>query len=230
MSDSLTERQTQILAFIRDFLGQHQRPPTLREIGRALAIRSTNGVRKQLIALEEKGHITRTPGQSRGIEIVRSARVNRRFAEAGRSEDRHELRAVPLLSKEAHSRFPNRLLDPSPRTFGIDPALHAGRSGASLLFARAGDNGMESGGVLYGDLVLVKQVPVRELDEGELVAALVGKTLVVRHFFVEDGNIRLSAGLRPGGAGSPTVPDISFVPGSPDGLVLGRVRLVMRTI
>lgn len=222
MSETLTERQTQILEFIRDFLRQHQRPPTLREIGRALAIRSTNGVRKQLIALEDKGYITRSPGQSRGIEVVRSAAGERHAFDTERSPGA-SLETIPLLSEHAHSRHPNRLLDASPTTFGIDPSLLAKVAPESLLLARVGDNGLEGGGVLYGDLVLVEQVPVRELDEGELVAALVGETLVVRRFFVEDGNIRLSAE-------SSTVPDISFVPGSPDGHVLGRVRLIVRKV
>lgn len=53
-----TGRQLQVLNVIRDFIAANGLPPTIREIGNALGIRSTNGVCDHLKALERRGLIT----------------------------------------------------------------------------------------------------------------------------------------------------------------------------
>lgn len=68
---ALTPRQAQILAFIADHLFEAGYPPTLREIGDCVGIKSTNGVNDHLKALEKKGFIERAPMRSRGIRILR---------------------------------------------------------------------------------------------------------------------------------------------------------------
>lgn len=65
-----TPRQQQYLDFIRRFIAAHGYPPTLREIGRELGIRSTNGVNDGLRALEKKGWIKRDIEKARGIVLV----------------------------------------------------------------------------------------------------------------------------------------------------------------
>lgn len=67
---SLTDRQARILDFVRGYLAANGYPPTLREIGAHMGIRSTNGVNDHLRALERKGHIERLPLLSRGIRLV----------------------------------------------------------------------------------------------------------------------------------------------------------------
>jgi repressor LexA len=64
----LTKRQEEVLGYLR----QHCRTfgPTVREIAAALEITSPNGVVCHLRALERKGRIRRTPGISRGIEVL----------------------------------------------------------------------------------------------------------------------------------------------------------------
>lgn len=66
----LTERQHEILLFIRGHIEAKGYPPTLREIGTRFAIRSTNGVNDHLRALERKGHIVRRDRLSRGMRVV----------------------------------------------------------------------------------------------------------------------------------------------------------------
>lgn len=65
-----TARQAAILSWIRDYIARERMPPTLREIGKAFAIRSTNGVNDHLRALERKGLIRRRDMASRGIVVV----------------------------------------------------------------------------------------------------------------------------------------------------------------
>lgn len=66
----LTVRQRAVLEWIRRFIRFHRYPPTVREIGAAFGIRSTNGVDGHLRALERQGAIVREPWEHRGIRLV----------------------------------------------------------------------------------------------------------------------------------------------------------------
>lgn len=69
-SRPLTSRQQMVLAFITEYLHDNGSPPTLREIGKHMGIRSTNGVNDHLRALERKGYLVRRDMLSRGIRVV----------------------------------------------------------------------------------------------------------------------------------------------------------------
>jgi repressor LexA len=71
MRDAPTEPQQKIYNFIREYTRREGRPPTNREIGQAVGIRSTGHVDHHLTALEHKGWITRVHGKSRGIQLQR---------------------------------------------------------------------------------------------------------------------------------------------------------------
>jgi repressor LexA len=64
---ALTQRQRQALQFITDCLSDRGYPPTLREIGEHMGIRSTNGVNDHLKALERKGYLVREELKSRAL-------------------------------------------------------------------------------------------------------------------------------------------------------------------
>ena len=68
----LTDRQRAVLEFISESISDRGFPPTLREIGNRLGIRSTNGVNDHLRALERKGYLTREDMKSRTLRLVRS--------------------------------------------------------------------------------------------------------------------------------------------------------------
>src|SRR5579863_7592230 len=63
----LTQRQQMVLDFIRESIHDRGYPPTLREIGARMGIRSTNGVNDHLRALERKGYLTREDMKSRAL-------------------------------------------------------------------------------------------------------------------------------------------------------------------
>src|SRR5204862_2176967 len=66
----LTKRQEQTLDFIRSSIEDRGYPPTLREIGEHMGIRSTNGVNDHLRALERKGYLTREDLKSRALRPI----------------------------------------------------------------------------------------------------------------------------------------------------------------
>ena len=68
----LTARQKAVLEYISDSIHVRGYPPTLREIGNHLGIRSTNGVNDHLRALERKGYLTREDMKSRTLRLMKT--------------------------------------------------------------------------------------------------------------------------------------------------------------
>src|SRR5207253_10346077 len=66
---ALSDRQQRMLQFIRQYVSEHGRPPTVREIGLAVGISSTSVVDYTLRTLERDGHLRRERELSRGIEL-----------------------------------------------------------------------------------------------------------------------------------------------------------------
>jgi len=77
---TLSERQVRILEFIETYLGEHDYPPTIREIGKAVGISSTSVVKYNLERLQDKGKIKRSGEVSRGLRLL----DNPRFAPSTR--------------------------------------------------------------------------------------------------------------------------------------------------
>jgi SOS-response transcriptional repressor LexA len=68
--DALTERQQEMLAFIRSQVRSRGYPPTFREIAKAMGIHSPNGVLCHIKALVRKGRIEREWNRSRSLKVV----------------------------------------------------------------------------------------------------------------------------------------------------------------
>jgi repressor LexA len=104
MRTGLSERQREILRFIRAYWEEYGRPPTNREIGEAIGVRSTGHVDYHLRMLEQKGYLQRDPNTSRGL------RPGPRFTEA------FEETPAPT-----HGRAPLPLRDVAPRLVPLPP-------------------------------------------------------------------------------------------------------------
>lgn len=70
MTTRLTARQEEVVRTIQSEQSQRGVPPTLRELGRALGITSTNGVSDALKALERKGYLVREPRKTRCMRLT----------------------------------------------------------------------------------------------------------------------------------------------------------------
>jgi SOS-response transcriptional repressor LexA len=66
----VTPGQLRVLRFVASFAAEHGYSPTLREIGAALGIRSTNGVDDHLSALERKGYVRRSENKARSLVVL----------------------------------------------------------------------------------------------------------------------------------------------------------------
>ena len=100
-AEELTDRQQRVLQFIEAQIKKNGYPPTIREIGKHLGIKSTNGVNDHLNALERKGYVKRQEHKSRTLAVVQSK------PEAAPSKKLHlvemddDIIEVPLLGKVA---------------------------------------------------------------------------------------------------------------------------------
>lgn len=164
----LTARQRQILRFIADYKARHGVPPTLREIARHLQI-YLRGVQYHLERLEKAGYLTRTPRQSRGIEL--------------RQEQRATL--TPLLGRVAAGK-PVLSEEHVEGSYPL-PQEWTGR-GESFLLKVQGDS-MRDAHIIDGDLVLV--MVQREALPGDIVVAMVDDEVTVKRFQLDGKRVVL---------------------------------------
>ncbi len=210
----LTERQDQVYEHIRAYVREQGKPPTLKEIGAALSIRSMNGVSKHLAALEQKGYIRRTPNEARGIALV----------DAGTDPYAFDT-DVPslLLVSRTDSAQPERLRRRPKGALFADPLFLADADEDKCVIGRAGDDGMSKAGILKGDYLVIEEMNQRRLTDGTVVAALVGESLLARHFYLSSGRCRLRPADR-------TYSEETFTVKDPGCHVIGPVRSVMRRL
>lgn len=71
----LTQKQSRILSYIRIFIARTGQAPTVREIGNAFGIKSSNGVSDHLKAIEAKGKLKRLEFMPRGLEVIDDLRI-----------------------------------------------------------------------------------------------------------------------------------------------------------
>lgn len=216
MKPRLTQRQNEAYEFIRGYLRDHRKPPTLQEIGDALGIRSTNGVYKLLQALEKKGYITREKHTARSIELVDDDAGDPFAPDAG-------LPNLPLVSRTASDR-PEELRDRPTRFLSVDDRLLPRRCDPDdCLIGRAGDDGMNGAGILKGDFLLIEERPWDELKDGTVAVVLIGEKLLVRTLHVANGRLHLRPADR-------HYSEETFPPGTPECYVIGRVVGLIRTL
>jgi repressor LexA len=208
----LTERQNDALEFIRGYTRERGKPPTLREIGEALGMRSSNGVHKLVGALEAKGYLRREPNVSRGLVLA---------SDEGDAFDLGGGSSLPLLGRvsshepEALRRRPRSWVQVDPRLLGtgVDPA--------ACVIAVAGDDGMVGEAIRKGDLLVVEEVDRRALAAGETVVAILEEQTVARRYAFSAGRIHLRPTER-------SYADETFAPDDPGCHLIGRVVLVIR--
>jgi repressor LexA len=174
VAKELSERQRAIL----DFIVQTQEQgwtPSVREIGRAVGLRSSAAVHKHLNTMETKGVIQRVPGKMRAIEVLQPIPGG-----ATRS-------SVPIVGDIAAG-------EPILAEENLDGHLNlvdeeTARSGAPCFALRVQGESMIDAGILPGDYVIVRQQDVA--DNGDIVVALLDQEATVKYFHREPDHVRL---------------------------------------
>lgn len=167
----LSLRQREILSFIQKALDANGYPPSVREIGEAVGLKSSSTVHSHLVQMERKGFIKRDPTKPRAIEIVGNHNGIVRVPVIGRVTA-----GQPVLAYENIEE-----ILPLPISF-----LH---NSDNVFILRVQGESMINAGILNNDFVLVKQQQFAE--NGDIVVALIGEEATVKRFFQEEVFVRL---------------------------------------
>jgi repressor LexA len=179
MPRPVTDREKEILAFVRQQIQAKGFPPSIREIGKRFGIRSTNGVRTALQALERKGQIKRSPMLSRGIELMQPL-----------TEALSPMFKVPIIGRVA-AGAPLLAEQNIEGTVAVDRDLMSGENTFAL---RVKGDSMVGAGIFDGDLVFAR--PQGDFKRGEIVVAVIGEEATIKYFYPDNGRIRLEPANR----------------------------------
>jgi repressor LexA len=207
---TLTDRQRQVLDYIRRTVSERGYPPTVREIGDAVGLSSPSTIHSHLAALVKAGAIRKDPTKPRAIEILEPAPV----APAARPE-RRDIRDVPLLGRIAAGR-PILATEDLEEVMPLPTELVG--TGPLFMLTVKGDS-MIDAGILDGDHVVVRSQP--DASQGEIVAALVdGEEATVKRFERRGGTVVLHSE-------NPNYEPMVFTDGVQ---ILGKVVSVLRKV
>jgi repressor LexA len=171
----LTDRQKAVLDFISRSIERNGYPPTLREIGEHMGIRSTNGVNDHLKALEKKGYLEREDLKSRALRPVGVATAV--------SLD-GSLVEVPLLGRVAAGE-PILAVEQAEDTVKVD-RFFLGATKEVFALKVKGDSMIEAG-IYDGDFIFVKKQLTAH--KGDIVVAMIGDEATVKYFHPEGDQI-----------------------------------------
>ncbi|HEY7563604.1 MAG TPA: transcriptional repressor LexA [Acidimicrobiia bacterium] len=164
-SSELSERQRQVLTYIRDTVAARGYPPSVREIGEAVGLSSPSTVHSHLSALVKSGFIRRDPTKPRAIEVLDAA-PGSKFRSSGRRH-RADVREVPLVGHIA-AGSPILAAEDVEDVYQLPVSLVG--SGPVFMLRVKGDSMVEAG-ILDKDLVVVERGG--SPATGDIIAALI---------------------------------------------------------
>lgn len=175
--EKLTDKQTQILEYIRHEILAKGYPPSIREICQAVDLKSTSSVHAQLSSLEAKGYIRRDLTKSRSIEIIGD----------DFSLTKRELVNIPIVGTVSCGQ-PILAEQNIEDYFPVPPEYIHNTNNQTFMLRVKGDS-MINVGIYEKDLVIVEQCS--SARNGEIVVALIEDSATVKTFYKENGYIRL---------------------------------------
>ena len=171
----ITDKQREILEYIKEMILKKGYPPAVREICEAVHLKSTSSVHSHLESLEKNGYNRRDPTKPSTIEILDDD-----FALT-----RRELVNVPVIGTVAAGvpiLAEQNIEDYLPIPAGILP-------NKEVFMLKVKGNSMIEAGIYNGDKVIVAKQP--NAENGDKVVALVDDSATVKTFYKENGHFRL---------------------------------------
>ncbi len=175
--NGLSQKQQEILDYIKDKILEKGYPPSVREICAAVDLRSTSSVHAHLETLEKAGYIRKDPTKPRTIEI----------ADDSFYMTRQDLIQVPMVGRVAAGQ--PILAEQNIEEYFPFPSGELRASGKNVFMLDVHGDSMINIGIMDGDRVIVEETSTAR--NGEVVVALVDDSATVKRFFRENGHIRL---------------------------------------
>ena len=171
----ITDKQKEILEYIKEMILKKGYPPAVREICEAVHLKSPSSVHSHLESLEKNGYIRRDPTKPRTIEILDDD-----FALT-----RREVVNVPVIGTVAAGT--PILAEQNIEDYLPIPAEMLPNKEVFMLKVKG--NSMIEAGIYSGDKVIVAKQP--DAENGDKVVALVDDSATVKTFYKENGHFRL---------------------------------------
>jgi repressor LexA len=204
----MTQRQREVLGFMRGFSDKHGAPPTVREIAERFRF-TPRAAFDHLRALERKGMLQRR---------VTDKRVSRMLVLTDRGPERaRREREIPILGKIA-AGAPIFAVENREDVIPVRPEWLAAKGGDVFALRVRGDS-MIQAHIADGDLVLVRKQ--ESAAAGDIVAALIDQEATVKRFTTEGGAVVLKPE-------HPTMKPIVVDPQRADFRILGKVIGLIR--
>jgi repressor LexA len=182
---ALSERQQQIYNFMMRFSQEKGRPPTIREIGKAVGISSTSVVNYNLNILEKAGMIAREKQVSRGLRLTAN----------GKSLADHRIVQLPILGRIVAGK-PLPVPDPESSGFAGDSIsltrdLLPDSDSARLYALHVKGDSMIDASIHDGDIVIMRHQA--SAQNGDLVAAWIRdeQSTTLKRYYREGSKVKL---------------------------------------
>ena len=175
--DELSSRQQEILDLIGQTVQDRGYPPSVREIGDSLGLRSPSTVHSHLSTLVRLGYLRRDPTKPRAIEVVDRGNAA--------PPSNIPVRDVPLVGRIA-AGSPILAEEDIEEVFPLPERLVG--SGPVIMLEVHGDS-MINAGILNGDYVVVRRQD--DATDGEIVAALIEDEATVKRLERKNGKVIL---------------------------------------
>ena len=171
----ISDKQREILEFMKNEILNKGYPPTVRDICEAVNLKSTSSVHSHLETLEKNGYIHRDPTKPRAIEII----------DDNFNLTRREVVNVPLIGQVAAGE--PILAEENIENYFPVPAEFMPNEQSFMLKVKG--ESMINAGIFNGDHLLIEQKNTAE--NGEIVVALLDDSATVKTFYKENGHYRL---------------------------------------
>ena len=163
----ISDKQREILEYIKQEILQRGYPPAVREICEAVNLKSTSSVHSHLETLEKNGYIRRDPTKPRAIEIL----------DDDFNLTRREIVNVPIIGQVAAGE--PILAEQNIQDYFPVPAEYMPNVETFMLKVKG--ESMINAGILSGDSVLVQRQS--DARNGDMVVALVDDSATVKTFY-----------------------------------------------
>ena len=171
----ITNKQSEILDFMKSEIINKGYPPSVREICEAVNLKSTSSVHSHLETLEKNGYIRRDPTKPRAIEII----------DDNFNLTRREVANIPIVGNVA-AGSPLLAVENITNYFPI-PTEFLPNEECFMLNVKG--ESMINIGIFDKDILLVKRQ--KDAKNGDVIVALVDDSATVKTFYKESGHIRL---------------------------------------
>ena len=210
---NLSAKQLAILEVIQTSIARHGYPPSMREIGDAVGLKSLSSVTHQLGQLELSGYLRRDPGKTRAMEVL----IDLPGSSTENPDD-----AAPPVGDAAMVPLVGRIAAGVPITADqqveeIFPLPRQLVGKGDLFMLKVSGESMIDAAICDGDWVVVRTQ--NDAENGDIVAAMLDGEATVKRFKREDGHVWL---LPHNSAYEP-------IPGD-DATILGKVVAVLRRV